>query len=140
MEEHEQKFLIPTAIGLRKDISQWSYGEEALILGEEGKAQVVQSLLNKVIKGYRIKLYGSLYDPIYLLERFIYKILLEIKGRMPDKTIRQMVITIKDMDMILVDAIYKALENLGLGKDRVQVQSHIKSYLSYVLSQEKIYG
>lgn len=137
MEEHEQKFLIPTAIGLRKDISQWAYGEEALILGKEDKAQVVQSLLDKVIKGYRIKLYGSLYDPIYLLERFIYKILLEIKGRMPDKTIRQMVITIKDMDMILVEGIYKALENLGLGKDRVQVQSHIKSYLSYVLSQEK---
>lgn len=137
MEEYEHKFLIPTVIGLRKDINQWVFGEEALILGREGKAQVIQNLLDKVIKGYRIKLRGSLYDPIYLLERFIYKVLLELKGRMPEKTIRQMVITIKDMDMILVEAIYKALENLGLKKDRVQVQSHIKSYLSYVLSQEK---
>lgn len=137
MEEYEHKFLIPTVIGLRKDISQWVFGEEALILAREGKAQIVQNLLDKVIKGFRIKLYASLYDPIYLLERFIYKVLLELKARMPDKTIRQMVITIRDMDMILVEAIYKALENLGLGKDRVQVQSHIKSYLSYVLSQEK---
>lgn len=137
MEEYEHQFIIPTVIGLRKDISQWVFGEEALILGREGKAQIVSNLLNKVIKGYRIKLYGSLYDPIYLLERYIYKVLLELKGKMPDKTIRQMVITIKDMDMILVEAIYKALENLGLGKDRAQVQSHIKSYLSYVLSQEK---
>lgn len=137
MEEYEHKFLIPTVIGLRKDINQWVFGEEALILGREGKAQVIQNLLDKVIKEYRIKLCGSLYDPIYLLERFIYKVLLELKGRMPEKTIRQMVITIKDMDMILVEAIYKALENLGLKKDRVQVQSHIKSYLSYVLSQEK---
>ena len=41
-------------------------GEEALILGEEGKAQVVQSLLNKVLKDI-----GLSYMVLCMI-RFIY--------------------------------------------------------------------
>ena len=51
-----------------------------------------------------------------------------------------MVITIKDMDMILVDAIYKALENLGLGKTGFKSKAISKVICHMYLVKKRIYG
>ena len=137
LDKQGEDFLIPTVLGLSKEDGQWVYGKEAINVTNEGKAMLANYLLDKISKGEAVKLYESSYDSLYLLERYIYKILLDIKARYPDKTIRQMVVTIARPEETLVTGIYKALENLGLNRDRVFVQSYAGSYFSYVLSQEK---
>lgn len=137
LEGQEDQILIPTTVGLVKNKKQWIYGREAKIMAEEKEAQVATKLLDKIKEKREVKIYGSFYDPVYILERYIYKILMELKIKWPDKNIKQMVVTICDTDTIVVDGIYKALENLGLGRDRVSVQSYSRSYVAYVLSQEK---
>lgn len=137
IKEEEKQYLIPTIVGLLKDKKQWVYGEEALELSKEGKAEVATNLLENIKNSNKTNLYGSAYDPIYIMERYMYKLLMELKRIWSGKTIRQMVITINNLDQLVVDGLYKALENLELLKDRVQIQSHEHSYLSYILSQEK---
>lgn len=136
VEGKEENYLIPTVVGLRKDIKRWVYGQEALQLEKEARADLVKDLLDRIKRQERIELYGSSFSPSYLMERFLYRILMEIKKKWPGKTILQLVITVESMDPNLVEVIYKALENLGLKKDRVKIQSHLQSYVYYALSQD----
>lgn len=131
-----ENYLIPTVVGLRKDIKRWVYGQEALQLEKEARADIVKNLLDRIKKQERIELYGSSFSATYLMERFLYRILMEIKKKWPGKTILKMVITVEEVEPKILEVIYKALENLGLKEDRVQIQSHIQSYIYYALSQE----
>src|SRR5690554_5168339 len=83
----KDQFLIPSVIDIKKDTKQWVYGEEAIELQGKHEAQVITNLLDKISKGHRIKIYGQLYEPIYLVERFIYKVLMEVKFIWPDQSI-----------------------------------------------------
>jgi hypothetical protein len=129
-------FLIPTAIGFSIEERQWVYGIKAINMAKENKAHLVSNILDKVRQSKTVKIIDSVYESTYLLERYIYKILIELKGKWPGKTIRQMVITIDKPDPLIVSSLYKVLDNLGL-RDRVSVISYSWSYLAYVLSQEK---
>ena len=135
--DQEYEYFIPTVVGLQTNKKQWVYGQEAIKMAKENKAQIVTHLLDKVNEDHKIDIYGSLYDPIYIMERFIYKLLMKLKNKWPDKTVRQMVITVNETRPKIIDGLYKALGNLGIHKDRIQIQSHSQSYLSFVLSQEK---
>ena len=133
----DNAFLTPTAVGLLRDKKGWVYGWEAVQLAKENKVHLVTNLLDKIRKGHRIKIYGSLYDPIYLIERFISNLFTQLKVKWPSKSIRQMVVTIDELDATIVRGVYKALENLNIYRDRVQIRSYSNSYLAYVLSQER---
>ena len=135
--EDEEQFLIPSVVGLKKDSKQWVFGEEALDLQKKGQAQVITNLLDKIIKDHRIKIYGQLYEPTYLIERFIYKILMELKFKWPDQSIKQMVVTTNKTNPEVSNALYEALKNLGIERDRARVISYPSSYLAYILVQDK---
>lgn len=135
--EDEEQFLIPSVVGLKKDSKQWVFGEEALDLQKKGQAQVITNLLDKIIKDHRIKIYGQLYEPTYLIERFIYKILMELKFKWPDQSIKQMVVTTNKTNPEVSNALYEALKNLGIDRDRARVISYPSSYLAYILVQDK---
>ncbi len=137
LDKDKEEFLIPTVVGLSTSLKQWVYGKDALKMVKDKEAHVATNLLDKAKEASSIKIYDSLYEPIYLLERYIYKILMEVKLKWPDKTIKQMVVTVDNPDPLIINGLYKALENLGLTRDRVCIQSYSSSYLAYVLSQEK---
>lgn len=133
----ETKQLIPTILGIRKDTKEWYFGTEARQKELDGTCIVIKDLLSKVIQKEEVTILGTSISPIALLERFLKKTLLVIKQYYPNNSIKMLVITIKEMNPVLVEGIYKALEGIGIERERAHITSHINSFEYYALSQGK---
>jgi len=129
--------LIPTVLALRKDCDEWFFANEAIEESRKGKAVLVKNIVTSVAKKEPIKIMDVEYDEVDLLSLYFRKSLSLLKMYYPSESILKLVVTIEDTDKVLVDGIFKALEKLGLGKDRVSVQGHSRSYMYYALSQKK---
>lgn len=133
----DNKYLIPTVLAVRKDTSDWYFGEDAIILANNKDGVLVNNIIDAIIKQEPIDVSGKRYTGVALLEKFFRKCLSLLKKYNPNEKIDKLMITIKEQDMNLINSIYDSLENLGLQKDRVCIQSHAQSYLYYTLSQKK---
>ena len=131
------KYLIPTVLGVKNDTKDWIFGEDAIECNKAGTAELVDELLMRIENKQETEIFGVRFEPIILLEKFIRKCLHILKIYYPLNSIQLIVVTLKEKNEILADGIYKALENLGIGKDRARVQSHSQSYQYYALSQSK---
>ena len=68
---------------------------------------------------------------------YFKKLLLLVRTYYPSDTIAKLVVTLENKNELVEQAIYQALEKLGVGKDRVFLQSYEESYITYALSQKK---
>lgn len=133
----EGKYLIPTVLGVKEDTKDWYFGSQAVELFQNGKGLLIGNLIENMVQGNEIKIYGTSFSTDELLEKFLRKSLSMIKAKYPNETIKKIVITVKQTNERLIEGIYKALEPLGLLKDRVSIQSHSGSYMYFALSQKK---
>lgn len=133
----DSKYMIPTVLAVKKDTLEWYYGEEAISLSNNNSAVLVKNIIDAIIKKESIDVYETRFMGVTLLEKFFRKTLSLLKRDYPNEKIGKLMITIKELDRNLIEAIYEALSKLGLQKDRVSIQSHAQSYLYYALSQKK---
>lgn len=133
----KSQYLIPTVLGVKERTKEWVYGEEACRVVEEGTGVLIDSLLSKIRKEEEVEIYGVPFRPVSLLEKFFRKCLNLLKSYYPADSIKKLVVTVKEPDEKLIEGIYKALEHMGIGKDRALVQSHSGSYQYYTLYQKK---
>jgi hypothetical protein len=131
------KYLIPTILGVKKLSKEWIFGEDAIQGEKTGTVEIVKEILHKVEINEETTVLGVKFQPITLLEKYLRKCLHLLKLYYPNNNILKLVITLKEWNEILVDGVYKALENLGIGKDRAYIQGHTVSYQYYALSQSK---
>lgn len=135
--EDNSKYLIPTVLAVREDTKEWLSGEEAVICKQKEGFFLVEHIIEKILIGETVVIYGVEFTGVTLLERFFRRTLSFLKRYYPDEVICKLVVTIEEANTLLVDTIYEALTKLGINKDRVLVQSHAQSYLYYALSQKK---
>jgi hypothetical protein len=128
---------IPTALCVKADTKQWLFGEEAIACNAEGEGILVDQLLDKLMLGTEVRIYGQTFQPVELLEKYLRKTLMLVKKYFPTEPIAKLVVTLRVASPALVEGVYAALEPLGLEKDRVVVMSHAGAYLYYALSQDK---
>lgn len=133
----DEQGLIPTALCVHSDTKQWLFGEEAVVCGSGNGGILVDRLLDKLIRGVQVEVFGQSISAVELMEKYFRKTLTLIKEHFPVEPITQMVVTVRNMQPALAEGIYAALELLGLEKDRVTVMSHAGAYLYYALSQDK---
>lgn len=133
----DSRYLIPTALGVKNYSKDWVFGEEAVSCAKLGTGVLVDDLLTKLKTGETTEIFGTEFDPVVLMEKFLRKCLLLLKKKFPSNTILQIIITLKELDEKVVKGLYQALENLGIGKDRGYIQSHSHSCQYYALSQSK---
>ncbi len=137
MTSDETKYLIPTVLGVKEKTKEWVYGEEAFSFSEAGTGVLIEGLLSKVIYNKETEIYGVSFKPEALLEKYLRKCLQLLKTYYPTNSILKLVVTIKESSESLKEGIYRVLNNLGIGKDRVWIQSHSQSYQYYALYQSK---
>lgn len=130
-------YLIPTVLGVKNTTKEWVVGEDAINLEAVGTGVKVQKLLELLQDNEEVEIYGALFQPVTLLEKFFRKTLQQLKVYYPGNSILQLVVTMAELNETLVNGVYQALDNLGIGKDRVYIQSHLRSYQYYALSQSK---
>lgn len=135
--EEDEHYLIPTVLCVKNDTKEWLYGEEAIACASSGGGVLVDTLLSKLHSGETVNIFDAKFKGVSLLEKFFRRTLMLLKKYFPTENITKMVITIRDMEPILVEGIYEALALLGLEKDRVTILSHSQCFLYYALSQNQ---
>ena len=132
-----EKYLIPTALFYRRDTAEWTFGEEAIAWNREKDGVLVKGLVSKASKEEDVVVDGRTVKPEFLLERYFKRLLGLLKAEYPNNTIRSLVITVKEKNMILIQNIYSALQKLGISKLRANVQSHEECFVNYAMNQPK---
>ena len=135
--EEDEQNLIPTALCVKTDTRQWLFGEEAISCSASEAGVLIDHLLEKLVSGKSVELFGESFDGVTLLEKFIRKTLTLVKRYFPTEQITKLVVTVRSTEPRLVEGIYTAFSALGLEKDRVLILSHAGAYLYYALSQDK---
>ncbi|MDF2611095.1 MAG: hypothetical protein K0R92_2569 [Lachnospiraceae bacterium] len=133
----KDKYLIPTALGVKNYSKDWVFGEEAVTCHEKNTGVFVDRLLERVEDAMETEIFGTSFSPVTLLEKFLRKCLQVIKTYYPGNSILRIVVTLKELQEDLIKGVYQALKNLGIDKDRALVQSYAQSYQYYALSQSK---
>lgn len=132
-----ERYLIPTALFYRRDTAEWTFGEEALLWNREKDGVLVKGLVSKASKKEDVIVDGRTVKAEFLLERFFKRLLGLLKTEYPNNTIRSLVITVKEKNMVLIQNIYSALQKLGISKLRANVQSHEQCFVDYAMNQPK---
>ena len=137
LNRESDKYLIPTALFYRRDTAEWTFGEEAIQWNRDKDGVLVRGLIKKASQPDMISIDGREVPPEYLLERFLKRMLAMLKTEYPNNTIRSLVVTVREKNMLLIQHIYKALQNLGISKLRASVQSHEQCFVNYAMNQPK---
>lgn len=135
--EDEENTLIPTALCVKSDSRTWVYGNEAIACEKDGLGVLADKLLHKLKYGEEVTIFGEKYSAVSLIEKYLRKTLMLIKNHFPTEIITQIVITLHEMDPLIIDGVYEALYMLGIDKDRANIISHGSSFMYYALSQER---
>ena len=130
-----QEHAIPTVLAVVNGKREWLFGQEAVECGDQKMGYVVRNFLDYPEKTFAI--WDTEVSKVFLIEKFLRKVLLLVKKQFPEDAIQKLVVTIKHLEVELIDQIYEALKNLGILKDRVRIISHAQSYLYFALSQKK---
>lgn len=132
-----EKYLVPTALYYNKETTEWLFGEEAKSQDKKTKGVLINNLLERASKEAEVNIGGRFYKPEELLERYLKRLLGLLKIEYPNNTIRKLVVTVKEKNMVLIQNIYTALQNLGISKVRASVENHEQSFVQYAMNQPK---
>ncbi len=102
-----------------------------------GTKEQITNFFDKIYRQEPIVVDNKECDPVNVLGTFLRKTLSLTKKRFPGEVIRQLVVTTEYRDFRLISTIYRALEKLGIEKDRAMVIDRRQSYIYYVMSQRK---
>ena len=131
------KELLDTVMAINKETKEWMIADEAIRAAKEGKAILITNIVEAAIRNKNVKILDNWMSPVELLSIYFRKTLSLIKRYHPNESIQQLVVCVTKTDIVLVKAIFEALEKVGINKDRVSVQNHSQSFLYYALNQKK---
>lgn len=137
MTPDKSKYLIPTAVCVRENTKEWIIGEEAERCRDRQAGIYVDGLLSKFEKGESVTIYDTEISSEVLVERFFKKALGIIRQRYQNNSILQLVVTVPNGSPKTEAALYKVLENLGIGEDRTSIINHTIAFMYYVVSQPR---
>ena len=102
-----------------------------------GTKETIGHFLEKIVNDVPIYAAGVETDAVNVLAAYFQKILSFTRREYPEGMIRRLVVTTKYRDFRFVSQIYRALEKLGIGKDRAMVVDRRQCFVYYVLNQKK---
>lgn len=133
----QSKFLIPTAVCVREMTKDWVIGEEAERCRDRMAGVYVDKLLSKLMKQEPVEIYGSMFEPEVLLEKFFRKVFGILRQRYQNNSIRQLVLTVRSCEPGIEERLYEVMLALGIDRDRVKIISHTSAFMYYIVSQPR---
>lgn len=123
----------PVLIGTTEENPD-GFHDTVILLDDE---EPVINFVEKIQRGKEILVGEKKTQAENVLAYYFRKTLSLTRKQYPGETIRQLVVTVEGTNKEFVQAIYDALEQLGIYRDRVVVLDYKQSFLYYVLSQKK---
>ncbi|MBQ7795729.1 MAG: hypothetical protein IJ374_04105 [Lachnospiraceae bacterium] len=133
----EETWVLPTVICRKKTIEEWCIGEEAYKYTLVGEGVIVDKLLSLALKNGTSTIVSTKYDGIWLLSKYLEKLLDMIRAEYPGVPVAQLVISLKNMEMKLMDQLMGCADYLQIPRDNVHIASHTECFVYYVLSQRR---
>ncbi len=130
---YDKKTREPVLIG-RTEENPDAFIDTEIVM--EGRKPLV-GFVDKIRRGEEIVMDGRHSHPANVLAHFFRKTLSLTRQQYPGETIRQLVVTARDVTQEFAQIIYEALEKIGIGKERAFVAGYKQSFLYYVLYQKK---
>lgn len=133
----EEAWYFPTVICRKKTSEEWYIGEEAYKYTLVGEGVIVDKLLSLALKNGTSTIASVKYDGSLLLRTYLEKIFDMILAEYPGVPVVQLVISLKNMEMKLMDELMGCADYLGISRDHVHIASHTECFVYYVLSQRR---
>ena len=95
----EETWVLPTVICRKKTIEEWCIGEEAYKYTLVGEGVIVDKLLSLASRGGTSTIASIKYEGIWLLGKYLEKLLDMIRAEYPGVPVAQLVISLKNMEM-----------------------------------------
>lgn len=133
----QSKLLIPTAVCVREMTKEWVVGEEAERCRDRMAGVYVDRLLTRLEQKESVEIYGTVFTPEALLEKFFRKIFGILRQKYQNNSILQLVLTIPPCSEAVEKSLYEVMLALGYDKDRVRIISHTTGFMYYIVSQPR---
>lgn len=133
----EETWNLPTVICRKKNAPEWCVGEEAYRYTLVGEGVIVDKLLSLAVKDGTATIGGVRYEGLGLLNQFLEKVIAMILSEYPDAGIGQVVISLRTMEMKLMDGLMACADALKIPRDRWHLVSHTECFVYYVLNQRR---
>lgn len=131
-----QMYNIPTILAKRPGVGQWFYGKEAeRYVKTEGI--LVDNLLKRAERGEEVIVEEESYDPVALLALFMKRSLSLLSMTLSLKDIDGFIITVQKLTSRTVEVLAKVVAALSLKCEIITYQSHVESFYSYMIHQNK---
>lgn len=133
----DETWVIPTVICRKKTDGGWYVGEEAYKYTLMGEGVIVDKLLSLAVKDGTATISSVKYQGAELLRMYMERILAMIRAEYPGVPVAQLVISLENMEMKLMDCLMGCADALGISRDLVHIASHTECFVYYVLSQKR---
>lgn len=133
----ETAWVLPTVICRKKTVEEWCIGEEAYKNTLVGEGVIVDKLLSLALKSGTSTISTIKYDGMWLLGKYLEKLLDMIRAEYPGVPVAQLVISLKSMEMKLMNQLMACAEYLNISREQVHIASHTECFVYYVLSQRR---
>lgn len=136
-EGQEWKYRVPTTVSKTIGRSEWFAGDEAVHSAKLGEAVLVEDLLKKAADKNPVRVDDTSVMPIELLERYLDYIIQLVKAEGGSEVVDRVCITLADYNISVLNVIAKAMENIGISRDRLVTSSYDESFIYYAVSQKE---
>ena len=133
----EEAWVLPTVICRKREAEEWSVGEDAYKYTLMGEGVIVDKLLSLAAKEGTSTIASVKYTGMELLKKFLEKVLELVLAEYQEPQILQLVISLKNLEMKLMDGLMDCAAALGIPKDCVHIASHTECFVYYVLNQRR---
>lgn len=127
----DKHFLVPTVMFFNDELKEWSVGEEAINRSQRETGKLVtdlpEALFHEELKEQNV-------DMMQAYIAYFVKIAANFSN---GQIIRNIVMTVDDLSLDIMECFYEAVENLGYKKENTKILSHSESFIYYVLNQHK---
>ena len=127
----EENYQIPTVVYYDEDMNEWSAGDEAINKSTVGKGKFYDKLpllLTGIADSRKV---------IEIMSVFISYLLKIAVNYCNGRLIKNIVISLDEINPSLIEGINDSFENLGYEREDVKIISHSESFVYYVLNQNK---
>lgn len=135
--ESESRYRVPTAVSKMLGKDEWFAGYEAIGSVKLGEAVEVKNILKKAADKNPVRVDDVSVMPIELLAVFFDYLLKTAKSAAGTGEIGAVCVTLEDFNISVLNVAVKAMEKLGIGRDRLTLASHDESFVYYALSQKQ---
>lgn len=128
---------LPTVVCKNKHTGEWEIGEEAYRMALSGDGVIVDKLLKLAKKNGTATIEDVKYEASELLKIYLGKLIEACLKSTGQTEVAFLVVTIKELNKILMDTIKDAGDSVGIAPGRIRIISHAESFVYYVLSGPK---